>query len=206
MDTLELKKEQRKLAARVVLNDNFARINTLGAAACIPFGNKLLACVVVCNYPSLELKERKTFLLNDPLPYKSGFIAYREMPAIIEAFNLLEEEPAILLVQGSGILHPRKCDIASHLGLVLNIPTIGITSFLPLGRVEKGKIVVNNKICGLEIKTKEYAHPSYVSPGHLISLGTILNLVPKTIKYPHKMPEPLHLAHKIARKKVKEMR
>lgn len=206
MDTIELKREQQKLAKKVELRDNFNTIKTIGGATCVVADDKILASVVVCDYPSLGLKEKKTFLLNDPLPYKPGFIAYREMPAIIEAYNLLDEEPDILLVQGGGILHPRKCGIASHLGLALNIPTIGITSFLPLGKVENGKIVVNNEIRGFEIKTREYAHPLYVSPGHLIYLGTTLNTILKTIRYPHKMPEPLHLAHKIARMKVKRMR
>lgn len=204
MDTFELKREQSKLARKIVLQNHANRIKTIGAATCVVVNDKLLASVVVCEYPSLKLKEKQTFLLNDPLPYKPGFSAYREMPAIIEAYNMLEEEPDVLLVQGNGILHPRKFGIASHVGLVLNIPTIGITSFLPMGNVEKGNILLNNKICGFEIKTKEFAKPVYVSPGNKISLGSVLNLIPKTIQPPHKMPEPLHLAHKIAKKKAKE--
>ncbi|MDP3734509.1 MAG: endonuclease V, partial [Nanoarchaeota archaeon] len=134
------------------------------------------------------------------------FIAYREMPAMIEAYNLIEQEPDLLIVHGSGILHPRHCGIASHLGLALNIPTIGVTDFLPLGTIEKGNIIVDNIIAGFEIKTRDHANPIYASPGHHISTGSVLNIIPKTIKTPHKMPEPLHLAQKIARKKVKSLR
>lgn len=205
MDSYELKKEQLKLAPKVVLNDNLARIKTIGAAECMQVKDKLLACVIVCQFPSFEILEKQTYLLHNPLPYKQGFLAYREMPAIIEAYNQLEQEPDILLLEGPGILHPRKIGLASHLGLILNKPTIGVTQKLILGNVEKGKVMVNGDVLGFEIKTREHANSIYVSPGHLVSLGTVINLISQTIKHPHKMPEPLHLARKIIKKKVKKV-
>lgn len=207
MDLIELKREQQKLARKIVLADRCTTIKTIGGITCTVIdNNNILALVVVCAFPSFELKEKTSFILHDPLPYKPDYIAYREMPAMIEAYNLLEQEPDLVLVSGSGILHPRQCGIASHLGLALNIPTIGVTEFLSLGKVENGKIILDNQIAGFEIKTREYANPLYVSPGHHISLGSVLHLLPQTIKTPHKMPEPLHLAQKIARKKVKGLR
>ncbi len=205
MDTFELKKEQQKLAQKVELRDSFTKPKTIAGTSCIPFENKLLACIAVCEYPSMTLLESKTYVLHDPLPYKPGFLAYREMPAIIEAFNLLEQEPDIILVSGAGIAHPQKLGIASHLGLALNKPTIGITENLLVGNVDRGKIILFNEIVGFEATTKEHAKPLYVSPGHFITLGTSLNVIRETIQYPHKMPEPIHLAHKIAKKKVKEL-
>ncbi|MEK6900716.1 MAG: endonuclease V [Nanoarchaeota archaeon] len=206
MDTFELKKEQQRLAPKIELRNGFPTLKTIAGTSCIPIQNKLLACIAVCEYPSLKLLESKTYVLHDPLPYKPGFLAYREMPAIIEAINLLEEEPDLLLVTGAGIAHPQKLGIASHLGLALNKPTIGITEYLLCGKVDKGKIIMSNEIVGFEVTTKEHANPMYVSPGHLVTLGTSLNVIRETIRYPHKMPEPIHLAHKIARKKAKEMR
>lgn len=207
MDLIELKREQQKLARKIVLTDTFTTIATIGGIVCTVIDNtKILATVVVCDFPSYELKEKASFILHDPLPYKPEFIAYREMPAMIEAYNLLQEDPDLLLVQGSGILHSRRCGIASHLGLALNIPTIGVTEFLPVGMIEKGNIILDNQVAGFEIKTREYANPLYISPGHHISLGSVLHLISQTIKTPHKMPEPLHLAQKIARKKVKGLR
>ena len=204
MDTFELKKEQLRLAPKVELRDSLTKFKTIAGTSCIPIDNKLLACVAVCEYPSLKLLESKTYILHDPLPYKPGFLAYREMPAIIEAINLLEEEPDLILVAGAGIAHPLKLGIASHLGLALNKPTIGITENLSIGKVEKGKIILSNEIVGFEVITKEHANPLYVSPGHLVTLGTSLNVIRETIQYPHKMPEPIHLAHKIAKKKARE--
>ncbi len=205
MDVFELKKEQLRLAPKVELRDAFAKVKTIGGVDCVAYGNKLIACAVVCAYPSLELIEKTTYILNDPLPYKPGFQAYREMPAMIEAYNQLEEEPDVLLVSGQGIAHPRRLGIASHLGLSLNRPTIGITQKLLFGWIESGKIVARNEIIGFEVRTREHANPVYVSPGHLASLGSTINIISDTIRFPHKMPEPLHIAHKIARKKGKNM-
>jgi len=197
MDTFDLRKEQQRLASKIVLRDGFEQVKTIaGIDTQIVDKNKLLACIVVCEYPSLKILETQTYTLNDPLPYKPGFQAYREMPAMIEAYNQLDQEPDVLFVKGEGILHPRRMGVASHLGLSLNQATIGITPSLTLGKVNEGKIIYDNEICGFEIKTKEHANPVYVSPGHLITLGSALEIVTKTLRYPHKMPEPLHLAHK----------
>lgn len=206
MDLIELKREQARLAPKVVLKDGFTELKTIGGAACAAVGQKLLAAVVVCEYPSLKLLEKKTAFLQNPLPYQPGFEAYREMPAIIEAYNQLEQGPDVLLVKGTGILHPRRLGIASHLGLALNVPTIGISEALPFGVVADGKIVVQDKTLGFVIKTKEHANPLYASPGHLVSLSAIQQIIPTTILPPHKLPEPLHLALRIARKKAQKLR
>lgn len=200
MDFIELKREQLKLSRKVELRDSFSKVKTLGGITCLQMGGKLLASVVVCEFPSMKIKEEKTYILDNPLPYRPGFQAYREMPAMIEAVNLLEEEPDVLLVKGAGILHPRKLGVASHLGLALNIPTMGVQDKLTLGRIENGKILIGNEILGFEMKTKEYSNPLYVSPGHLVSLGSVLNIISKAFIPPHKKPEPLHLANKLGRK------
>ena len=206
MDLFELKKEQYKLANRIILRDGFSSVKTIGGTACVELQGQILACVVVCEFPSMVLKEKKFYVLNDPLPYRQDLVAFREVPALIEAFNLLDEDPDIIFVHGSGILHPRRVGLASHLGLVLNKPTIGVDEKLSFGQVENGKIVIDNDIKGFEVTTKEFAYPIYVSPGHLITLGSALRLITESIKYPHKMPEPLHLAHKIGKKEGKGMR
>jgi deoxyribonuclease V len=205
LDTFELKREQHRLSRRVLLRDNFDKIKTIGGTECIAMGDKLLAVVTLLEFPSLKLIEKQTYLLDQPLPYKIGFQAYREMPAIIEAFNKLENEPDVLLVKGMGINHPRKFGIASHLGIALNIATIGIIAKSTTGKVEKGKIMLNNDLVGFEIKTKEHANPVYASPGSNITLGSVLDVVSKSINFPHKLPEPMHIAHKIAKKKIKDI-
>jgi len=204
MDLYELKKEQKKLAQKVILKDDFSKIKTIGGVDCAQRQNKLAACVVVCEFPSLKLIEKQTAILHDHLPYRPGFLAYREMPAIIEAFNKLEQEPNLILVDGSGILHPRKLGMASHLGLALNKPTIGITKTLLTGRTENSKIYLDKELLGFEVSTREHANHLYISPGHLVSLGTTLKTIQQCLKPPHKLPEPLHLAHKFAKNEIKK--
>ncbi len=200
MDFFELKTEQAKLSYRIRLEDTFSEIKTIGAAECQVLGNKLLATVVVCEFPSFAVKEHKSYVLDNPLPHKLGFEAYREMPAIIEAVNQLDEEPEVLLVKGSGVLHPRRIGVASHLGLELNIPTIGVQDKLTFGNLQEGKIILDGAVLGFEIKTKEFSNPLFISPGHNISVATALDIISKSIVHPHKLPEPLHLAHKLGRK------
>ncbi len=204
MDTFELKNEQLKLASKVELREDFDTVKTIGGVECLAFGKKLLASVVVCELPSLKVLEHKTYVLHDPLPYQPGFTAYREMPAIIEAYNLLEQEPDVLIVKGEGVLHSRRLGLASHLGLALNKATFGVQENLILGRVEQGKIFVQNELLGFEVITREHAKPLFISPGHLISFGSVLRLTKETLRFPHKMPEPLHLAHKFGKRKLKD--
>ncbi len=203
MDQTELKREQFKLASRVILQDTLRTIKTIGGARCQQVQNKLVASVVVLEFPSMNLLEKRSYVLDNPLPYMQGYRAYRELPALVEAFNMLDEEPDVLFVEGLGINHPRGIGLASHLGLVLNHPTIGVSSNLKFGNIEEGKIKINGEVKGFEIKTREHSNPIYVSPGYKVSLGTSLQVIHKSIKFPHKMPEPLHLARKIAKKKIK---
>jgi deoxyribonuclease V len=204
MDLFELKKEQARLAHKIVLRDSFDKIKTIAGVECFSRGNKLLASIVVCNFPSLEFKESKTYLLHNFLSYHPEFQAYQEMPAIIEAYNSLDEEPDLILVKGTGILHPRKIGLASHLGLALNKPTIGISLKLSLGSLNERKIFYQNELVGFELVSRKHSNPLYVTLGHLVSLGTMLEIVNKSLKFPHKVPEPMHLAHKIGKKKLNE--
>ena len=204
MDLTELKKEQLKLKHRVQVRDGFQGTKTIGAVKCTVLDKELLATVVVCQYPSMEVIEKQQAILHNPLPYKPNFSAFREMPAMIDAINKLEQDPDILIVKGMGINHPRKIGIASHLGLALNLPTIAVSDKLNGGKIENGKINLDEEIVGFEIKTREHSNPIYCAPGHLVSLGSVLQIILKTIQHPHKMPEPMHIAHKIGRKKQKE--
>ena len=120
---------------------------------------------------------------------------------IKEAFSKLKNKPDVLLVDGNGVLHPLRCGLASHLGVELDQPTVGVAKTRLLGEEdEAGNIKVGSEIIGAEFKAKEHAKPIYVSVGHKVCLETAINIVQKTTKQPHKLPEPLHLAHRLADK------
>ncbi len=201
----KLKKEQLALAKKVVIKDEFDEIKLVGGVDQAFKDNEVISAVVVCDYKTMKVIERKSVTVKTNFPYIPGFLSYREAPAIVEAVNKLENKPDILLVDGHGIAHPRKIGLASHVGLSLDIPTIGVAKNLLCGELKENKIVLKEKVIGFSFVGKEQANPLFVSPGHKISMKTSLEVVKNCIVLPHKLPEPLHLAHKNANKKRKEL-
>ena len=204
MDIEKLKKEQSKLAKKVVLKDEFSELKLIGGCDQTFIGNKVISCVVVLDYDTLEVVESAHAVVKAVMPYVAGFLGYREGPAIVEAFNKLKKKPDVLLCDFNGILHPRLFGAASHVGLMLNVPTVGVAKSLSFGSIMGEKIVVGTKQVGTKVVTREYSRPIYVSPGHKISLKSAVEIVKKCLNYPHKLPEPIHYAHKYAKKLQKE--
>ena len=124
---------------------------------------------------------------------------------MISAFNLLEEKPDIVFILGHGILHFRGLGIASHFSLAIGVPTIGVADSLLCGEVKDDDVILNGKVAGKILHMKEGANPLYVSAGNMISLKTSVELAKKFILLPHKLPEPLHLAHKYGKEVIKEI-
>jgi len=205
IDFEALKKEQIKIAKKVITSDSFEKIKTIGGADQAYIGNKVISVIAVCDYKSLKLIEEKHVVVDAKIPYKSGFLFYRDGPAIMEAFNKLENKPDVLIVKANGILHPRRIGMASHLGILLDIATIGVTKDLMLGEVKEKTIYVEKEARGYELITRKHARPIHISPGNKISLKTSLEVVKNSLRQPHKLPEPLHLAHKYGNKIKKEL-
>jgi deoxyribonuclease V len=200
VDLNKLKEEQIKLAGKVITTDSAEKITTIAGADQSYAGNKVISAIAVCDYKSLKVIEEKNAIVDAKIPYKSGFLFYKDGPAIIEAFNKLENKPDVLILKGNGILHPRRIGMASHVGILLDTATIGVAKRLMLGKVMERTIYVEKEACGYELITREHARPIYISPGHKISLKTSLEVIKNCMKFPHKLPEPLHLAHKYCNK------
>jgi len=200
VDLNTLKKEQIKLAKKVITTDGFEKIKTIAGCSQAYVDDKVISAIVVCDYKTLEVIESKHAVGEGKIPYKSGFLFYKDGPAVMEAFNMLEQKPDVLIVEANGILHPRRIGMASHVGILLDVQTIGVTKRLMLGQVKGNTIYVEKEARGYELITREHARPIYVSPGNKISLKTSLEVIKNCIKEPHKLPEPLHLAHKYGRK------
>jgi len=201
----KLKEEQLSLAKKVVIKNEFDEIKLVAGVDQAFNGNEVISAVVVCDYKTMEIIERKTSTVQTNFPYIPGFLSYREAPAIVESVNKLENKPDILLVDGHGIAHPRKIGLASHVGLLLDIPTIGIAKNLLCGEIKNNRVILGEKILGFCFIGKENASPLFISPGHRISLKTSLEIVRNCMRLPHKLPEPLHLAHRHANKIRKEL-
>ena len=198
LDLNKLINEQLKLAEKVIINDTFESQKTVGGADQSFEGESIISAIVVCDSKTLKVIEKCYAIAKAKMPYIAGFLAYREGPAIAEAFAKLEYKPDIMIFDGSGILHPRRCGLASHMGVLLDVPSIGVAKEISLGEIN-GKIIYVDKEARAEaVITKEHARPLYISPGHRISLHKSVELVKGVIAPPHKLPEPLHLAHRYA--------
>lgn len=200
MNVRDLKKEQLRLAKKVVVKDDFEELEYIGGCDQAFVDDKVVSAVVVLDYNTLKVVEKKYATADAPIQYIPGFLSYRESPAVIAAVSKLEQKPDILMVDGNGILHPRRIGMASHLGILLDMPTIGVAKKLFLGEEKDGKIIVEDEARAIAMKTKEHAKPIYVSPGHRVSLKTAADIVKKCMVEKHKLPEPLHEAHKYSNK------
>ena len=197
MNLEQFKAEQKEAAAKVVTADGFGQATLIGGCDQAFFGTKIVSVVVVLD-SNLNLVDKASHIEDVQLPYIPGYLFFREGPAVMSAYNKLATKPDVLMVDENGILHPQRCGMASHIGVALGIPTIGVAKNKLLGTVEGGMVTVDGSILGAEVRTRDYSKPLYVSPGHKVSLTTSIELVKRSIRYPHKLPEPLHMAHRLA--------
>lgn len=197
VDLRKLELEQKKLAKTLSLKDaiDFNLADRIAGCDILPLGNRIIAVIVVLD-KDMEIIEQQYNVEKASVPYISGFRAYRELPSLLACYNKLQEQPDVIFIPAHGITHPHGCGLASHFGLVIQKPVIGIGKRLLAGDVKGGAVHINSKVCGAEIKVREGSKPIYVSPGNLISLKTAVELTEKFIIKPHKLPEPLVKARK----------
>ena len=158
--------------------------------------------VVVLQYPELSVVETKVARGKLDFPYIPGLLSFRESPLTLAACQKLTITPDLILVDGQGIAHPRRLGLASHLGLLLNTPTIGCAKSRLCGsheapRIEPGsyaEVVDRGEIIGAALRTKLGVKPVYVSIGHKIDLQTAIYWVMNCCRG-YRLPEPTRLAH-----------
>lgn len=190
----KFEKEQLRLAKKVILKDTIKKIHLIASCDQAFQGDTVFSVILVFDYKSLTILEMKQAQVKAKIPYIPGYLAFREMPAIINAYKKLKLKPDILLVDANGILHPRKIGMASHLGVLLDIPTIGVAKRLLCGKVVNNKVLIDNKQRGMRLITTKGSKPIYVSPGHKISLKKSIAIVNYLVR-DHRLPKPLYLAH-----------
>ena len=206
MEISQLKKEQGQLASLIVVNKNNIKVEKLGGCDVVGLSNNDILCyVTVLDAKSMEVLDSAFYKNQAPMKYIPGYQGFREGSIIVDAFTRLKIKPDILMIKGHGIDHPRRCGIASQVGLQLDIPTIGVETRPLIGKFQEGKLIINGEIRALEVKSTEHSNPILVAPGHKVSLSQALELVRVCFKHPHKMPEPIFLAHKFAKKKTKDL-
>lgn len=166
------------------------------------FAKEGFAGFVTLTYPELALIDHAVVKATIPFPYVPGLLSFREIPMLAKAWKRLKTKPDVLLVDGIGIAHPRRLGIASHLGLVLGIPTIGCAKSVLIGNYEEpgnepgdfSYLYDKEEIIGTALRTKRNVKPIFVSPGHLITLQESIDLVLSCVRK-HRLPEATRFAH-----------
>ncbi len=206
VDVLEAVRLQEELAKKVILEDRVGRIERVAGADVAYMDGVALAAVVVVTYSGLQILEEVVVESKVAFPYIPGLLGFREGPPLVEAIRSLKVRPDVILFDGQGIAHPRRLGIASHIGVLLDIPSIGCAKTRlhgeedPLLGVEAGSISYIRKdgsIIGAKVRTKAGVRPLYVSPGHLVTTERAVEVVLHTTRG-YRLPEPLRKAHLLA--------
>jgi deoxyribonuclease V len=158
--------------------------------------------VVVLRYPEFGIVEVKEAHSRISFPYVPGLLSFRESPLILAACEKLSNVPDLILVDGQGIAHPRRFGLASHVGLLLDLPTIGCAKSILCGQHQPmaeeagsyAELLDNGELIGAALRTKSGVKPIYVSVGHRIDLASALQWVMKCC-LGYRLPEPTRLAH-----------
>lgn len=198
---------QQSLRNEIITTDQLGEIQFV-AGVDVGFeseGHITRAAVAVLRLEDLKLQDRAIARRPTTFPYIPGFLSFREVPAVLDALQKLSIVPDLLLCDGQGIAHPRRFGIACHLGLLTDLPSIGVAKSLLVGNHGE---VPNDRGCwvplthkeetvGAVLRTRPGTKPLYISSGHRISLPTAIAYVMRcTTRY--RLPETTRFAHKLA--------
>lgn len=217
METSEMQEEflnqQNKLRSRINTEDTF-NIDSVKLIAGVDLAywndddgqEYAVCCVVIIDKATHDLIETKSYSGKIEVPYMPGFLAFRELPLVVKAVELIENKPDVYMFDGNGYLHPRHMGIATHASFYLNTPTIGVAK--TYYRVEKNldyiepdacsgsytDIVYNNEVYGRVLRTHDNVRPVFVSIGNNISLDTAVKLTMDMVGEESRIPVPTRLA------------
>jgi deoxyribonuclease V len=193
---------QLRLAQKIVTEDHLPQKIMRVAGVDVSYTDKLaIGAAAVLDFASLELLEQQTATIKVKFPYIPTLLSFREIPPAVACIKKLRLQPDVLLADGQGLAHPYGCGFASHLGLAVGKPTIGVAKSKLVGEPTTiaGQVFLIRKdqIIGALVTTREDVKPVYVSVGHLVSLETAVKIA-KHCVHNSKIPEPILQAHKIA--------
>ncbi len=210
---------QDEIASRAVIADviNQKELKTIaGTDQTFFYGlqaeEMIASAIVVLGYPSLKFISYSHSVMPVAFPYISGLLSFREAPAILKAFYALKNKPDLLVINRCGINHPRFAGLATYIGVILNVATIGVTKSnlcgsgeVPREEGEAKVIKYRDRAVGYYLTSKKGSKPIIVAPGHNVSLETSLAII-KSCICKHKLPEPTRIAHLCINKIRKQIR
>jgi len=197
---------QRRFSKMIITHDCLPyKIRSVAGVDVSYLGDYSYGGAVVLEYPTMKVIEQATSMRKTVIPYVPTFLAFRELPAAVDAAWKLKTRPDVFVVDGHGQAHPRRFGLACHFGLALNAPTIGVAKNILCGEVKSSEgccwmpIVDGDEVIGAAVFTRPSGKPVYVSVGHKISLETAIKVILDCAKG-YRIPEPLRQAHMLAEK------
>ncbi len=198
---------QSRMAAKVIRRDKHGPVRRV-AGVDVGFedgGATTRAAVAVLAFPSLQLETSSIARLPTRFPYVPGLLSFREIPAVLAAMEQLGVRPDLLLCDGQGIAHPRRFGIASHLGLLLDLPAIGVAKTRLIGshravpdrRGAWVPLMDGGETIGAVLRSRKGVKPLFVSPGHRLGLETAVSWVMACLTR-YRLPETTRWAHRLA--------
>lgn len=187
---------QLKNSKRLSLEDDYSNGSLIAGADIAYDGDLAFGALVVLEKNGRDVKSLYTTRTTTSFPYIPTYLGFREAPVVSKLMEELDED-IVLAYDGNGIMHPLGFGIASHIGVVLNLPTIGVAKKLLCGTIMgngmRRRVMLGDKQVGYAVRGKSWSSPVYVSPGHRISPTTSLKIMEKYWKY--RLPEPVRCAH-----------
>lgn len=195
---------QKRFSARIIQKNHAETVRWVAGADIAVSKNPPLAYagVVVLSFPDLQMVETQQTVLELTFPYIPGLLAFRESPALLKAFEKLRHEPDLVMIDGQGLAHPRGFGIACHIGLWLDIPTIGCAKSRLFGEhrppaQRRGSWAPltedQDRVIGAVLRTKDKTNPVYISVGHKIELPTAIRYTLDCSRG-YRIPEPTRQA------------
>ncbi len=207
----EAQRLQKELQSRVDLSTTQALSHIrIVAAADISYSRKnpwLFGVVVLVRFPEMTLLATYANRTKPHFPYVPGYLSFREVPVLIPIFQKIETEFDIILCDGQGIAHPRRFGLASHVGVLLDKPSIGCAKSRLIGTYQEpgpqkgdySDLLDGSEHIGLVLRTRDRVKPLFISPGHKVDFDTARRVTLACVRH-YRIPEPLRLAHQIVNK------
>ncbi len=195
---------QLEMREQVLLQPLEKEIKTIGGAdiSFNKYSTTVYAGIVILSYPEMILQSYSLISSVTTFPYVPGYLAFREVPSLMLAWQQLPQKPDLLVLDGQGITHPRRMGIASHFGVLHNQPTIGCAKSILYGKFDtlgmeafSSEAIFNKgELLGYALRTKKNVQPVYIAPGNLITPEESLAIM-KNCMGKYRIPEPTRLAH-----------
>ena len=202
-------KIQNELRSEIVLDKRYQKLETIAGAdiSLNLYSTIIYAGIVHLSFPSLRPIGYSLVQSETRFPYVPGYLAFREVPALLEVWEQMTNKPDVLVIDGHGIAHPRRLGIAAHFGAITKQTSMGCAKKILFGKFQEPDIFQGSsspiydrqEVIGYAFRSKTKTLPVYVSPGYGMTVENSLEII-RSCTGIYRIPEPTRLAHELVNK------